>query len=60
VSYLLTYSTYLPPHPDLPKWQDSFYRGISAVESGSASPEQAVDVVAAEMQRTIGDKIIIE
>jgi len=60
VSYLLAYSTYLPPHPDLPKWQDSFYRGISAVESGSATPEQAVDVVAAEMQRTIGDKIIIE
>ncbi|MDR7457659.1 MAG: extracellular solute-binding protein [Armatimonadota bacterium] len=60
VSYLLNYTTFLPPHPDLPKWQDAFFRGISAVESLSATPEQAVEVVAAEMQRTIGDKIIVE
>ena len=60
VSYLLNYTTFQPPHPELPKWQDSFFRGVSAVESGSATPEQAVDVVASEMQRTLGDQIIIE
>ncbi len=60
VSYLLNYTTFAPPHPDLPKWQDAVYRGVSAVESGSATPEQAVDIVAGELQRTIGDKIIIE
>lgn len=60
VSYLLNYTSFLPPHPDLPKWQDAFFRGVSAVESGSATPEQAVEVVAGEMQRNIGDKVIIE
>jgi len=33
---------------------------VSAVESGQATPEQAVDLVAGEMQRTIRDQIIIE
>ncbi len=60
ISYLLNYTTFAPPHPDLPKWQDAVYRGISAVESGSATPEQAVDIVATEIQRTIGDKVIVE
>lgn len=59
VSYLLNYTTFQPAHPDLPKWQDSLYRGVSAVESGSATPEQAVEVVAAEMQRILGDQVII-
>jgi inositol-phosphate transport system substrate-binding protein len=60
VSYLLNYTTFQPPHPDLPKWQDAFFRGVSAVESQSATPEQAVDVVAGEMQRTLGDQVIVE
>jgi inositol-phosphate transport system substrate-binding protein len=60
VSYLLNYTTFQPPHPDLPKWQDAFFRGVSAVESGSATPEQAVDVVAGEMQRTLGNQVIVE
>ncbi len=60
VSYLLNYTTFAPPHPDLPKWQDAVYRGVSAVESGSATPEQAVEVVSTEIQRTIGDQVIIE
>jgi inositol-phosphate transport system substrate-binding protein len=60
VSYLLTYTTFLPQHPDLPKWQDAMFRGVSAAESGSATPEQAVDLVASELQRTLGDQVIIE
>lgn len=60
VSYLLNYTTFQPAHPDLPKWQDAFFRGVSAVESGSATPEQAVDVVTGEMQRTLGNQVIIE
>ena len=60
VSNLLNYTTFQPPHPDLPKWQDVFFRGVSAVESGGASPEQAVDVVAGEMQRLLGAQVIIE
>jgi inositol-phosphate transport system substrate-binding protein len=60
VSYLLNYTSFAPSHPDLPKWQDAIFRGISAVEAGQATPEQAVDLVAAEMQRTIGAQIVIE
>jgi len=60
VSYLLNYTTFAPAHPDLSKWQDALFRGVSAVESGQATPEQAVDAVAAEMQRTIGAQVIIE
>ena len=60
VSYLLDYTTFQPPQPDLPRWQDAFFRGVSAVESGSASPEQAVEVVAGEMQRTLSGQVTIE
>ena len=60
VSYLLTYTTFQPPHPDLPKWQDAFFRGVSAVESGNTTPEQAVDVVSGEMQRTLSDQVTVE
>ncbi len=60
VSYLLTYSTFQPPHADLPRWQDAFFRGVSAVESGSTTPEQAVEVVAGEMQRALSGQVIIE
>jgi len=60
VSYLLNYTTFAPAHPDLSKWQDALFRGVSAVESGQASPEQSVDLAAGEMQRTIRDQIIVE
>lgn len=60
VSYLLNYTTFQPPHPDLSKWQDAVFRGVSAVESAQATPEQAVDLVAGEMQRTIRDQVVIE
>jgi inositol-phosphate transport system substrate-binding protein len=60
VGYLLDYTTFQPPHADLPRWQDAFFRGVSAVESASATPEQAVEVVAGEMQRTLRDQVTIE
>ena len=60
VSYLLNFTTFAAPHSELSKWQDAVFRGVSAVESGSATPEQAVDVVVAEMQRVIGDQLIVE
>jgi inositol-phosphate transport system substrate-binding protein len=60
VSYLLNFTTFAPTHPDLSKWQDAVYRGVSATESGQVTPAQAVDLVASEMQRTIRDQIIVE
>lgn len=59
-SWLSEYTTFLPPHPDLPRWQDALFRGVSAVESGSATPEQAVELVAQEMQRVLRDQLILE
>ncbi len=60
VSYLLNYTSFQPPHPDLPRWQDALFRGVSAVESGQMTPEQAVATVAAEMQRILRDQVIVE
>lgn len=60
VSYLLNYTTFAPAHPDLTKWQDAVYRGLSAVESGQVTPQQGVDLVVSEMQRTIRDQVIVE
>ena len=60
VSYLLNYTTFAPQHPDFPKWQDALYRGVSAVESGQVSPEEAVKVVAAEMKRALKDQVMIK
>ncbi len=59
VSALLNYTTFQPLHADLPKWQEAFYRGVSAVESGGLSPDQAVEVVAAEMKRALKDELIV-
>lgn len=57
VSYLLQYTTFAPIHPDYSKWQDALYLGVAAVESGDLSPDAAVDLVASQMQRQIGDQV---
>ncbi len=59
VSYLLNFTTFQPPHAELSKWQDALYQGVSAVESGDLSPEDAVETIAAVMQRQLGDQVII-
>ncbi|MDQ7844477.1 MAG: extracellular solute-binding protein [Armatimonadota bacterium] len=60
VSYLLNYTTFAPAHPDLSKWQDAIFRGLSAVESGQVPPAQGVEFVVNEMQRTIGNQLLVE
>jgi len=60
VSPLLNFTGFLPPHPGLAQWQNALYRGVSAVESGQATPQQAVDLVVNELQRVLRDDVIIE
>lgn len=60
VSYMLVFTSFQPSHPELPKWQESFFRGVSAVISGELTPDRAVAVVAAELQRLLKDQVIIE
>ena len=59
VSYLSEYSTFAPIHASYSQWQDVLYQGVSAVESGDLSPEDAVALVEAQMQRQLGDDIQI-
>ncbi|MBF6594777.1 MAG: extracellular solute-binding protein [Thermaceae bacterium] len=56
VAYLLDFTTFQPMSPGWGQYGDSFFRGISAVESGQLSPQDAVGFVAQELsQKLKGD-----
>lgn len=59
VSYLLEYSTFAPIHPGYSVWQDALFLAVSAVESGDMSPEEAVELAVAQLQRQLRDDIEI-
>lgn len=59
VSYLTDFSTFAPIHESYSQWQDILYQGIQAVENGDLSPEEAVALVEAQLQRQLGDDVIV-
>ena len=60
VIYMLDYTTSQAVHPGFGSYSDIFFRSISAVEAGQLTPEEAVDLTVEELQRALGDEVIIE
>jgi len=56
---LLDVTTFLPNSPHLSAWSEAYYLGISAVETGDLTPEEAVEIVVDQLQNELGDSIVI-
>jgi len=59
VSYMLEYTTTLPNHEKFEVYHRAVYTAIQAVETGAETPEQALDNLVGELQRELGDEVII-
>jgi inositol-phosphate transport system substrate-binding protein len=60
VGSILEFTTFLPNSPFFSRWSEGYYLGIQAVESGELTPEEAVDVVVAQLENELGDDVIIK
>ena len=58
--YMLDYTTALPNHPGWNAWSNAYWLGIQAVESGDATPEEAVDIMVNQLQNELPDIIVVE
>jgi inositol-phosphate transport system substrate-binding protein len=56
--YMLDYTTGAPNNPDLPAWQNAYWVGIQAAETGTSSPQEALELATAQLQNELGDKVI--
>jgi inositol-phosphate transport system substrate-binding protein len=50
---MLDFTTFLPNHPQWGAWSEAYWTGLSAVENGDLSADEAVDVVIDQMQNEI-------
>jgi inositol-phosphate transport system substrate-binding protein len=57
--YMLDHTTGAPNNPDLPAWQNAFWVGIQAAETGTNTPEEALELATAQLQNELGDKVTI-
>ncbi len=57
--YMLDYTTALPNHPGWNAWSSAYYTGIQAVETGDATPEEAVEIVINQLTNELGDQITV-
>lgn len=58
--YMLDYTTGAPNNPELPAWQNAFWVGIQAAETGANTPEEALELATAQLQNELGDRVIIK
>lgn len=57
--YMLEYTTALPNDPGWNAWSSAYYTGIQAVETGDATPEEAVEIVINQLTNELGDQITV-
>jgi inositol-phosphate transport system substrate-binding protein len=57
--YMLEYTTALPNDPGWNAWSSAYYTGIQAVETGDATPEEAVEMVINQLTNELGDQISV-
>lgn len=60
VTYMLEYTKYLPNHEQFGTYDEVVFRGLSAVEAGQMTPEEGVEVVVKDLERQLGDEVIIK
>jgi inositol-phosphate transport system substrate-binding protein len=56
--YMLDYTTGAPNNPDLPAWQNAYWVGIQAAETGSSTPQEALELATQQLQNELGDKVV--
>ncbi|MGH2570850.1 MAG: ABC transporter substrate-binding protein [bacterium] len=56
---LLDFTTYQPLHPRFGQFSETFFRGVASVESGQFTAEEATEIVAEELERRLGDDVIV-
>jgi inositol-phosphate transport system substrate-binding protein len=55
--YMLDYTTGAPNHPDWSAWTNAYWVGIQAAETGSATPQEALELATEQLRNEMGDKI---
>ena len=60
VGSILEFTTFLPNSPFFSSWSEGYFLGLSAVESGDLTPEEAVQVVVDQLKNELGDNVIIK
>ena len=56
---MLPYSTFMPNHKMIGKYNAIIYKGIQGVETGRLSPEEGAEFVVDEMASELGSEVII-
>jgi inositol-phosphate transport system substrate-binding protein len=59
VTYMLDYTTFQPLHTNLGEYSDILFRTLSAVEHGQFDAKDGAEIMAEELQRQLGDQVII-
>ncbi|MCZ6455960.1 MAG: extracellular solute-binding protein, partial [Actinobacteria bacterium] len=59
ITPILEYTTFLPNSPFYASWSEGYFLGLSAVESGQATPAEAVQIVVDQLQNELGENVII-
>ena len=60
VAPLLEFTTFLPNSPFYSAWSEGYFLGLSAVESGAATPAEAVQIVIDQLENELGENVIIK
>lgn len=61
VAYMLDFTTFIPNHPQWGDYSRIIFTTLKAVESDrTVTPEQALDIMLQQVQRELGEAIIIE
>jgi len=60
VGSILEFTTFLPNSPFYASWSEGYFLGLSAVESGQATPAEAVQIVVDQLQNELGQNVIIK
>ncbi len=59
VGAMLEFTTFVPNSPFFSAWSEGYFLGISAVESGTSTPAEAVQIVVGQLQNELGENVII-
>jgi len=60
VGPILEFTTFLPNSPFYSAWSEGYFLGLSAVESGAATPAEAVQIVIDQLENELGENVIIK
>jgi inositol-phosphate transport system substrate-binding protein len=57
--YMLDHTSSIPNHPSWAAWSNAWWTAVQAAHSGSATPEEAVELAVNQLQNELGDDITI-